>query len=111
MFLRTKRPLLGLLNAPVALLLLSSSCREREEGEKEEEGKEEHHTIDDRIIITVVRRLKRVSFRRSLRYYYFMIVWKFPLKIHTTNNTQQKKEYIRIGNQRIHPLCHTALLT
>lgn len=61
------------------------------------------------------RRRKSVSrFVRLLWLYYFKIVRKFPLKIHTqkTQHKQQtnKKKSV-IGNQRIHPLCHTALLT
>ena len=60
-------------------------------------------------------RRKSVSrFVRLLWLYYFKIVRKFPLKkIHTkTQHKQQtnKKKSV-IGNQRIHPLCHTALLT
>ena len=61
------------------------------------------------------RRRKSVSrFVRLSWLYYFKIVRKFPLKIHTqkTQHKQQtnKKKSV-IGNQRIHPLCHTALLT
>lgn len=60
------------------------------------------------------RRRKSVSrFVRLLWLYYFKIVRKFPLKIHTKDTTQttnNKKKSV-IGNQRIHPLCHTALLT
>ena len=43
----------------------------------------------------------------------FKIVRKFPLKIHTkdTHKQQTNKKKSVIGNQRIHPLCHTALLT
>lgn len=59
-------------------------------------------------------RRKSVSrFVRLLWLYYFKIVRKFLLKIHTkTQHKQQtnKKKSV-IGNQRIHPLCHTALLT
>lgn len=61
------------------------------------------------------RRRKSVSrFVRLSWLYYFKIVRKFPLKIHTTKDTHKQhtnKKKSVIGNQRIHPLCHTALLT
>ena len=60
------------------------------------------------------RRKSGSRFVRLSWLYYFKIVRKFPLKIHTqkTQHKQQtnKKKSV-IGNQRIHPLCHTALLT
>ena len=68
------------------------------------------------MIASSSHQLRRKSVSRFVRLswlYYFKIVRKFPLKIHTKDTTQttnNKKKSV-IGNQRIHPLCHTALLT
>lgn len=83
---------------------------------KKKKRKMERNTARS-MIASSSHQLRRKSVSRFVRLswlYYFKIVRKFPLKIHTqkTQHKQQtnKKKSV-IGNQRIHPLCHTALLT
>jgi hypothetical protein len=108
--MQTKRPLLrGLLNAPKALLL-SESCREREEEEKEEdEGKEERQNTDDRSII-ISQTHRRLSSSKVSRFYLKSVAEFsfFPFKKYQKYTQQTTKKKSIIGNQRIHPLCHTA---
>lgn len=82
---------------------------------KKKKRKMERNTARS-MIASSSHQLRRKSVSRFVRLswlYYFKIVRKFPLKIHTKDTTQttnNKKKSV-IGNQRIHPLCHTALLT
>lgn len=82
---------------------------------KKKKRKMERNTARS-MIASSSHQLRRKSVSRFVRLswlYYFKIVRKFPLKIHTkdTHKQQTNKKKSVIGNQRIHPLCHTALLT